>query len=238
MTQAFFVTGTDTEVGKTFVSCALMQALRQAGQTVIGYKPIAAGAELSHHGLLNDDALLLQQNGSLPLPYEAVNPIVFAPPIAPHIAAAQAQQTINMQVVEQGYQNLLEQGADTLLVEGAGGWHLPLGNGQNLSDWVAQAQLPVIMVVGMKLGCLNHALLTAESITRAGLKLVSWVANSPGVEQGFLAENIAHLEQVIDAPLLGKIPAMNGAQSEFSDVMAAAKQAADNLNIAPLQAIK
>ncbi len=234
MTQAFFVTGTDTEVGKTFVSCALMQALRQAGQSVIGYKPIAAGAELSHHGLLNDDALLLQQNGSFSLPYEAVNPIVFAPPIAPHIAAAQAQQTINMAVVEQGYQNLLGQGADTLLVEGAGGWHLPLGNGQYLSDWVEQKQLPVIMVVGMKLGCLNHALLTAQSITRAGLKLVGWVANSPGVEQDFLAENIAFLEQAIDAPLLGHIPAMAGALGEFSDIMTAAEQASAKLDLSAL----
>lgn len=237
MTQAFFVTGTDTEVGKTFVSCALMQALRQAGKSVIGYKPIAAGAELSHHGLINDDALLLQHNGSVELPYEAVNPIVFAPPIAPHIAAAKAQQSINMSVVEQGYQHLLGKGCDTLLVEGAGGWRLPLGNGQYLSDWVAQAQLPVIMVVGMKLGCLNHALLTEQSIASAGLKLVGWVANSPGVEQDFLADNIAYLTQAIDAPFLGQIPAMAGAQGEFDDIMAAAKQASSQLDITPLLSI-
>ncbi|MCE2595455.1 dethiobiotin synthase [Motilimonas sp. 1_MG-2023] len=208
MSQAFFVTGTDTEVGKTFITCALMQSLRDMKKTVIGYKPIAAGAELSHHGLLNEDALLLQQHGSFDLPYEAINPIVFAPPIAPHIAAQQAGQVISMARVDAGFQQLKTQGADIVLVEGAGGWRLPLGDGQYLSDWVADKQLPVILVVGMKLGCLNHAILTAESIIACGLKIAGWVANSPASEQAYLTANIDYLRQHIDAPYFGHMPFM------------------------------
>ncbi|WP_434339167.1 dethiobiotin synthase [Motilimonas cestriensis] len=208
MSQAFFVTGTDTEVGKTFITCALMQGLRSVNKTVIGYKPIAAGAELSHHGLLNEDALLLQRNGSIDLPYEAINPIVFAPPIAPHIAAQQAGQAISMEMVNIGFQQLKHQESDFLLVEGAGGWRLPLGNGQYLSDWVASEQLPVILVVGMKLGCLNHAILTAESIIASGLKIAGWVANSSASEQAYLTENIDYLRQHIYAPYMGHVPFM------------------------------
>ena len=208
MSQAFFVTGTDTEVGKTFVTCALMQGLRSANKTVVGYKPISAGAELSHHGLLNDDAVLLQRNASFPLAYEAVNPIVFAPAIAPHIAAQQAGQHINIDTVATGFKHLQEKEADVLLVEGAGGWRLPLGNGRYLSDWVVQEQLPVILVVGMKLGCLNHAMLTIESILAAGLTLAGWVANSPAGEQAYLNENITYLREHIHAPYLGHLPFM------------------------------
>ncbi|RJG48457.1 dethiobiotin synthase [Motilimonas pumila] len=206
MSQHLFIAGTDTDVGKTVVTQILMQGLIQQGHTVIGHKPIAAGAAMTARGLENDDALLIQQAASMSLPYEQVNPIVFAEPIAPHIAAAKYQQPISLAALDAGLSMLAQYNSDFTFVEGAGGWRLPLGDDGFLSDWVIAQKMPVILVVGMKLGCLNHAMLTAQAILDDGLPLVGWVANTPSdSQQDFYQENLAYLKQHIAAPMLAEI---------------------------------
>jgi dethiobiotin synthetase len=199
------VTGTDTEVGKTLVSCGLIAALQAHYSVVNGYKPIAAGASYQQHGLVNDDALALMQASSLDLNYQQVNPVVFESPIAPHIAAHNARQSIDLKIISQGLAELRAK-SECVLVEGAGGWHVPLTEQQTLSQWVAEQALPVILVVGVKLGCLNHALLTAEAINASGTKLIGWVANNLAKETEVSAQNVSYLKQAIAAPCIGEIP--------------------------------
>ena len=214
--RAFFVTGTDTEVGKTFFSVGLLHALNARKLTTAAYKPVAAGCTNSSQGWQNDDALALQQTCSLELAYAEVNPIALAEPMAPHLAAqksADAGQAVDLSIarIKQGFNHILQKQADVVVVEGAGGWRLPLGlneQGQQsfLSDFVAQQNLPVILVVGMRLGCLNHAILTADSIAQHGLKLAGWVANTLDPAMPCLHENIGSLKCLLNAPLLGIIP--------------------------------
>ena len=221
--RAFFVTGTDTEVGKTFFSVGLLKALQAKDKRTAAYKPVAAGCNKTSQGWQNEDALALQQASSIALDYNEVNPIALAEPIAPHIAAQKAAasgQPVDMSLarIQQGFTHLLSKQADVVLVEGAGGWRLPLGPdelGQQryLSDFVAQQNLAVILVVGMRLGCLNHAILTADSIRQHGLKLVGWVANTLDPEMPFLAENIASLKTALAAPLIGVIPQLPDSDS-------------------------
>lgn len=201
----FFVTGTDTEVGKTVASTALLQAATALGFTTAGYKPVASGSDMTPDGLRNSDALALQHNSSLALAYDAVNPYTFAEPTSPHIISADEQRPIDFSVLSAGLRSL-EQQADWLLVEGAGGWFTPLSSTQTFADWVTGEQLPVILVVGVKLGCINHAMLTAQAVQQAGLPLVGWIANDvvpPGKRH---AEYMASLTRLIPAPLLGEIP--------------------------------
>lgn len=217
--RAFFVTGTDTEVGKTFVTVGLLDALNQKEYKTAGYKPIAAGCELTNEGLRNEDALALQLTSSLDLDYDEVNPIAFEAPIAPHLAAKQFtskqnESFISIDSVREGFVHLMEKKPDVLLTEGAGGWRLPLGedfNGQPkfLSEFVAERNLAVILVVGMRLGCLNHAVLTAESIRNDGLKIAGWVANQIDPDMPLLEENIESLKNLIGAPLLGFTPRLD-----------------------------
>ncbi len=204
--KAFFVTGTDTEVGKTFVSGALLQQSVKRGKRAIGFKPVASGCERTVEGLRNSDALTLQASGEPVLKYEEVNPFSFEEAIAPHIAAKRAQTCIDVKRINQAYLALTQKDADILIVEGAGGWRLPLGNGQFMSEFVAQQQLPVVIVVGMKLGCLNHAKLTEEAILNDGLKVAGWVANHIQPDMPYLAENIASLHEMMLSPCLGEIP--------------------------------
>lgn len=170
MSKRYFVTGTDTEVGKTVASCALLQAAKAAGYRTAGYKPVASGSEKTPEGLRNSDALALQHNSSLQLDYATVNPYTFAEPTSPHIISAQEGRPIESLVMSAGLRGL-EQQADWVLVEGAGGWFTPLSDTFTFADWVTQEQLPVILVVGVKLGCINHAMLTAQAIQHAGLTL-------------------------------------------------------------------
>ena len=240
-TRSFFVTGTDTDVGKTIITCGLMAAFKQAGYSVLGHKPIAAGCttviEQGQASLRNEDAEAMQALASLDVPYAQVNPIAFTPAIAPHIAAEQAHQHIDTQVLDENYTLLQTHPADVLLVEGAGGWLLPISPTQTLAPWVAQHKLPVIMVVAMRLGCLNHALLTAQAIKAAGCELVGWVANS-FCEQPFVAENIATLETMINAPLLGIVPSVAESQdmpdSPQQKTQNQAEQVAQYLDVTPL----
>ncbi|WP_340676682.1 dethiobiotin synthase [Paraglaciecola sp.] len=214
--RAFFVTGTDTEVGKTFFSVGLLHALNAKELNTAAYKPVAAGCTESTHGWQNEDALALQQTCSLDLTYAEVNPIALAEPMAPHIAAqkaADAGQAVDMSIarIQRGFSQILQKQADVVVVEGAGGWRLPLGlneQGQQsyLSDFVGQQNLAVILVVGMRLGCLNHAILTADSIRQHGLKLAGWVANTLDPAMPCLSENIESLKGLLNAPLIGILP--------------------------------
>ncbi|PKF63854.1 dethiobiotin synthase [Psychromonas sp. psych-6C06] len=206
MTQTFFITGTDTDVGKTVCCAALLQAANQQGLKTLAYKPIAAGCEKTSAGLRNDDALTLQQYSNIEADYDLINPIAFEQPIAPHIAAELENRSISIDNITLGLEKLQSYHPDVLFVEGAGGWSLPLNNKQLLSDWVEAQQLSVIIVVGMKLGCLNHALLTYQTIKSAGLKVAGWIANQTQTEMPYYAQNLALLNAKIDAPLLAEIP--------------------------------
>ncbi|WP_195707272.1 dethiobiotin synthase [Vibrio cincinnatiensis] len=207
MIKALFIAGTDTDVGKTVVSKAILQACAEKGLSTIGYKPVSAGCEKTEQGLRNDDALHLLQAATEKMPYEDINPYALALPTSPHIAAKHEHQLIDYSVLSEKLTKLKTQ-ADVVLVEGAGGWRVPISDTESLSSWVQQEQLPVVLVVGIKLGCLSHALLTAESIKADGLNLVGWVANriNPGTEH--YADIISLLEARIEAPKLGEIPYM------------------------------
>ena len=199
--QVFFITGTGTDVGKTFVACQLLHAAQQQGLRTLGLKPVAAGAEMTVEGLRNDDALLLQQASSVQLSYNTINPFCFAEPVAPHIAAQRNNTALGADAIAENIHDTLETvDANYVLVEGAGGWRVPLNDTETMADAVKLLNIPVILVVGMKLGCLNHALLTAEAIANDGLTLHGWIANDLGNPMPLLAENIAALEQRLTAP--------------------------------------
>lgn len=209
MSKRWFVTGTDTEVGKTVASCALLQAAKAAGFRCAGYKPVASGCEITPEGVRNEDALALQRYSAVRLPYDVVNPLAFVEPTSPHIISAVEQRPISAQQLSAGLEAVAGQ-ADWVLTEGAGGWFTPLSDSLTFADWVQQMQLPVILVVGVKLGCINHALLTAQAVQSAGLTLAGWIANGiqpPGKRH---QEYLATLTQRIHAPLLGEIPHLSG----------------------------
>lgn len=203
--HAFFVTGTDTGVGKTLVSAGLLLAARDLGLTTAALKPVAAGCETTPEGLRNEDALLLQSVITQSLAYEQINPIALEPAIAPHIAAQQARRVLSVDRIAGFCRASLGQ-ADLTLVEGAGGWRVPLNPSETLADLARQLRLPVILVVGIRLGCINHALLSAEAIARDGLTLAGWVANHLDPDMPAQAENVASLAQRLPAPCLGQVP--------------------------------
>ncbi len=200
-----FVTGTDTGCGKTEITLGLMQRLQEQGLRVLGMKPVASGAADTAAGLRNEDAVRIQAQGSAPVPYARLNPYVYAPPIAPHLAAEQAGEAVDLDVIAAGYASLQAQ-ADCIVVEGAGGWRAPFNHTQAAADLVRRLEIPVILVVGLRLGCINHALLSVESIVASGARLAGWVANE--VAPGMLCrdENIATLQTAITAPCLGVVP--------------------------------
>ena len=214
MVKCFFVTGTDTEVGKTLVTQALMNATLESGRKVLGYKPVASGCVLLEGELKNSDALTLQANSSIPLPYTMHNPYAFAPAIAPHIAAAQANESISLSRLSEGLAQLKATAVDCIFVEGAGGWRLPINERQYLSDWAKVEHLPVILVVGARLGCINHALLTLEAIRHDGLVVAGWVLNHIDPQMSEFEANVAALKLRINAPLLGEIPWLGAEVSE------------------------
>ncbi|SMY15260.1 dethiobiotin synthase [Photobacterium aquimaris] len=205
MNNAYFVAGTDTDVGKTVCSCAILYAAQQANITMVGYKPIASGSENTPQGLRNSDALLLQQASSVSVTYDDVNPYTFYRPVSPHIAANEEHKTIEFDLLSQGLTKLKTQ-ADCVLIEGAGGWRVPINNTEYLSSWVKQEQLAVILVVGIKLGCLNHALLTAEAILADGLTVVGWIANQIHPVTDNYTAMITWLEQHLPGKKIAEIP--------------------------------
>lgn len=214
MNQAFFVTGTDTEIGKTTIAAGLLHAARMAGLSTAAAKPVASGCELTEAGLRNGDALALLGECSLPLRYEQVNPLAFAPAIAPHLAAREAGVELTVAALAEPVQAVLALGADFTLVEGAGGWRVPLAGEQSLSDLAIDLQLPVILVVGVRLGCINHALLSAEAILHDGLRLAGWVANLVDPHTSRLEDNLATLRERLPAPCLGFVPHLPAATPE------------------------
>lgn len=205
MDNGYFITGTDTGVGKTRVSVALLHKLRQQGLRVAGMKPVAAGCEETTAGLRNEDALALQAATSVVLPYETLNPYALAPPIAPHLAARDAALVIGMERILAAYRAITAQ-ADRVIVEGAGGWRVPLNDDQDMGDVAVALGLPVVLVVDIRLGCINQALLSAQAIAARGLPLTGWVANHAQGHYPRSADNIASIEARIGAPLLGVIP--------------------------------
>lgn len=202
--RKIFITGTDTEIGKTFISRRLIEALVAKELTVAGLKPIASDAEPIQGVMKNDDALQLQQASNMKLSYKDVNPICFEPAIAPHIAADLAGQQLNVDILTDVVK--VPEDADKVLIEGAGGWLTPLNQKQTYADWVEQEQFDVVLVVGMKLGCLNHAMLTVRDIERRGLNLVGWVANFAQGKMSMAEDNVQWLKQNISAPCLGIVP--------------------------------
>ena len=202
--QTWFITGTDTEIGKTWSSAALVMRLQQQGHKVAVMKPVASGCELTAVGLRNEDALLLQTTCALDLPYHWINPYAFAPPIAPHIAAQQVNVTIEIEKIVQAHQQL-QQCADIIIVEGVGGWRVPLNESQSLIDLVRALQAKVILVVGLKLGCMNHALLTVEAIQYDGCILHGWIANTRDADYE-VQTTVDTLIPKIPTPLLGVLP--------------------------------
>ena len=208
MNRAFFVTGTDTGVGKTHVTCALLHATRRLGLTAVGMKPIAAGIEADGR---NDDVVRLLAASSVQPPLEWVNPCLYAPPIAPHIAAAEAGRPIEIPVIRQAFERLRPL-ADVVWVEGVGGFRVPLDERADTADLAQALSLPVVLVVGMRLGCLNHALLTAEAIANRSLMLAGWVANRIDPAMARFEANLETLQTRLSGPLLGLVP--YGASSE------------------------
>jgi dethiobiotin synthetase len=206
MSVAYFVTGTDTSVGKTTVAAALLQAARRHGLSTAASKPVASGCQHTRDGLRNADALALLEQSSLALRYEEVNPYAFAPAIAPHLAARDVAVPLDVASVLVPVRHLLGRQADFTLVEGAGGWRVPLSGRESLSDLAVALGLPVILVVAVRLGCLNHALLTAEAICRDGLQLAGWVGNLLEPYGASLQGNIETLRQRLAAPCLGCVP--------------------------------
>lgn len=203
--KGLFVTGTDTGCGKTAISLALMAASQARGLRVVGMKPIASGCDQTPVGLRNDDALRLQAQASHQLDYRLVNPYTFAPPIAPHIAASEAGVKVELGTIEETYR-LLAASSDLVIVEGVGGWRVPLAPELFVSDIPGRLNLPVVLVVGIKLGCLNHALLTAEAIQANGNHLLGWVGNQVDPEMAARDHNLATLRELIQAPCLGIVP--------------------------------
>ena len=222
MATGYFVTGTDTDCGKTLVSVALMQHLQIRGKQVLGMKPVAAGADPTLAGPRNDDALKLQAQGSSLQPYETINPYLFLPPIAPHLAARQAGVTIDFGRIAGCFRQLANH-ADRVVVEGAGGWRVPLGPEGGIAELALRLELPVILVVGLKLGCISHALLSAESIIASGAVLGGWIGSrvEPAMDQA--QGNIETLEQMLPCPCFGTIPHLDTADASI---------AASHLNLA------
>ena len=200
-----FVTGTDTGIGKTWVAVGLLHALSLRGRRVAGMKPVASGAEQAEGGLRNADALLLQSHCTAAIEYADVNPYVFAEPIAPHFAAARAGIRVRMDRIRAAYARLCAQ-SEAVVVEGIGGWRVPLAPRLQNADVARALQLPVILVVGLRLGCINHAQLTVEAISTDGLPLAGWAANTVDRDYEPAQGTVDFLRERIAAPLLGVIP--------------------------------
>lgn len=205
MKQSYFVIGTDTNVGKTYVASALVRDFAAKGYSTIGMKPIASGCMRDGNGvLLNDDVSALAAASNVPASLDLINPYRFEPAIAPHIAAAQVEKIVDSEVIKLAYQQLKAL-ADVVIVEGAGGFLVPLNNQETLADLAVLLNIPVILVVGMRLGCINHALLTVEAIKSRGLTLAGWVANRVDAEMPVFEENLVSLQQRIAAPCISVV---------------------------------
>ncbi len=213
MTKSFFITGTDTDIGKTTAALALMRNLKLKGYSVGAFKPVAAGCHKTAAGLRNDDALKLQALCSANVDYTLLNPYVYKASIAPHIAAEQTRHPIDINYIKQCYENIRSL-ADYMIVEGAGGWLVPINRQQSMADVAKALNIPVVVVVGMKLGCINHSLLTFDAIKQHDCQIVGWIANTLVPDMDNFTENLDFLKHKLSAPLLATIPYMKSANSE------------------------
>lgn len=230
--SAYFVTGTDTDAGKTLVASGLLALARRRGLTTLGLKPVASGSEATPEGLRNADALALQAQCHPAVGYERVNPHAFAPAIAPHLAARRAGAHLTLEKLAVWAREEMDTGRDLILVEGAGGWRVPLNEREDLAGLAVALRLPMILVVGLRLGCISHARLTAEAIRADGLRLAGWVGSlvEPGLafdaaaDEALYHANLATLEATLPAPCLGVVPRL-----PTGDPRAMAAAAADHL---------
>lgn len=225
--RKIFIAGTDTEVGKTFFTCALIRALKSENTEVMAFKPVAAGCEFHADDAAggkykNEDALAIIDALDSNVEYERVNPIALKQPIAPHIAAQNEGVVLSTETLK-AQCKLDESKQAFVLVEGAGGWFVPLNDSETIADYVVAESFEVVLVVGLKLGCINHALLTQQAIKAAGLKLIGWVANHIDPQMLEQQANIKSLQSRLDCPLIAEIPFIEGASSENNTADLAAK---------------
>ncbi|MCL4471515.1 MAG: dethiobiotin synthase [Gammaproteobacteria bacterium] len=213
MKKAYFITGTDTNVGKTLIASALLRAFVSRGFRAVGMKPVAAGCEETTGGLRCADVESLRAAGNVAAPPELVNPYALVLPVAPHIAAERAGVEIGIGTVLDAFRRLQAM-SDVVVVEGVGGFMVPLNRREDTADMAQRLGVPVILVVGMRLGCLNHALLSAQVMKQRGLRLAGWVANQIEPGMPFLRENVAALEHGLQAPLLGEVPYQEGLSAD------------------------
>ncbi len=214
--KTFFITGTDTDAGKSYISKAILDSAIRSGYSTAVLKPVAAGAigsdlelervSMRNGELKNDDALLLQQACTLPLSYQEINPFCLKQAIAPHIAAELEGVELSVKELRERCKVIIDKGADLTLIEGAGGWLVPLNKSEFISDLVIALKIPVVLVVGMRLGCLNHALLTVRALEQDGVEIHGWIANQIDPEMPVYQENIDTLKLHIRAPHLATVP--------------------------------
>lgn len=212
MERGYFITGTDTNVGKTWATIALMRYFKNQGKSVAGMKPVASGCVMQNGQLKNADALLMQENASVPVDYDLINPYAYEPPVSPHIAGV--NNPVELDQLIAGF-DLLKTLADVVVVEGAGGWYTPLNEQEANSDFAIALALPAIMVVAIRLGCINHARLTYQAIKQSGVDCAGWIGVCTAPELLSRDENINTIKATMDAPLLGVLPYMEVPDFDF-----------------------
>ncbi|MGZ5575509.1 MAG: dethiobiotin synthase [Methylobacter sp.] len=212
MQKGYFITGTDTNVGKTWATIALMHYFKSQGKSVVGMKPVAAGCLMQDGHLRNEDALLIQENASLLVDYDLINPYAYELPVSPHIAGASNPVKLDLLIAQF---ELLKTLADIVVVEGAGGWYSPLNKHEDNSHLAKALGLPVIMIVAIRLGCINHAKLTYQAIMQSGVTCAGWIAVCTDPELLSREENILTLKNTLSVPLLGVLPYRKVADFKF-----------------------
>ena len=212
--KTFFIAGTDTHVGKTSVATGLLKLAQQKGLSSLGLKPVAAGCDETAEGLRNEDALALMAASSIKLRYEQINPVALKSAVSPHIAAQREKRVLSADRLA-GFCRSSFRLADFTLVEGAGGWRVPINPTETMANLAQILRLPVILVVAVRLGCLNHALLTIDAIRQDGLTLAGWVANLVDPDMDAQQENVMTLMQKIPAPCLGVVPFVSSADADI-----------------------
>jgi dethiobiotin synthetase len=207
--KVLFITGTDTDIGKTLIATGLLEAANSQGKKTAAIKPVAAGCRDTGEGPQNEDALMLQAAASAKLSYQQVNPVALDEPMAPHIAAKEQGKRLSADRLTGFCRGITMLPVDLVVIEGAGGWRVPINNRESMAEIPKQLNAEVVLVVGLKLGCINHALLTAQAIRSDGLKIAGWVANTMDEDMLRLDENIDTLKQLINEPCLGVIPKLS-----------------------------
>lgn len=205
MPTKLFITGTDTDIGKTYIAVGILNAFKKNKYSTLGIKPLASGCIRNNGAMQNPDALSLQQASSILLHYHQINPFAFEPAIAPNIAAAQVNREITVQELKQKTQYALQHPADVCLVEGVGGWYVPLNSSETMADYVKITGLTALLVVGIRLGCINHALLTYKAIQQDNVPIIGWIANCIDPKMNYRQENINTLKERLPIPCLGVV---------------------------------